>query len=83
MLMLRFFSYECKNEHVFEELVKDEEKHEKYLCPVCNEVGKYVLSPTRFKMDGTNPNNARAWDRWGKDRLKQIKHEEKYNPSDS
>lgn len=77
--MLRYFSYECENGDSFEKLVQDQYKDSEYTCPVCDALAHRVLSPTRFKLDGTNPNNQRAWNRWEKDRLKQIKHEEKQN----
>ena len=81
--MLRYFDFKCTEGHIFEKLIRDEDKGDDYICPDCGAVSKVTISPVRIKADGTDPNNTRAWLKWEKDRIKQTKHEMKKLDIDS
>lgn len=75
--MLRYFSYECENGDSFEQLVRDEHRDDPCDCPSCGAPAKRVISPCKISLPSHDPAFSKAYDKWGRDRTKQTKLENK------
>lgn len=74
----KLFDYWCqKCENEFEALAhnNDEVKY----CDYCGTPGKAIITPVRFRLDGTDPAFPTEWDKWDKRRQEKIKQEQKEN----
>jgi hypothetical protein len=62
------FDFKCAQGHVEEQMVKSTMTTSKCSCGLDS---KRVISPVRFKLDGTDPGFPGAYDKWGRDHEKR------------
>lgn len=67
--MLILYDFECSNKHRQEVLVARDTPS--IPCNVCQEVASRMITPIRFKCDGTDPGFPDAYDKWGRDHEKR------------
>lgn len=71
------YDYLCEQCGVFEKLVDQEERNNPQDCPSCSAKGERKLSSPNIAIDGTDPSNSAAYDRWGRKRERMMKAERK------
>ena len=60
----------CKKQ--FEELIAYKDRNKHIPCHFCEGYAKRVVTPVRFKLDGTDPAYTTAWDKW--ERIHRKEH---------
>ena len=66
--MLILYDFKCPLGHVSEQLVDRDSAHS--ACP-CGNQAERVISPIRFKCDGTDSGFPDAYDKWARDHVKR------------
>jgi len=67
--MLILYSFGCDDGHVHDKLVERGTPHVQ--CDTCNLEAKRLITPIRFRCDGTDPGFPDAYDKWGRDHEKR------------
>lgn len=69
------YEYKCEDHGTFERTGSMSESKEPQPCPTCKNPSQRILSASPFSIDGTNPNNSAAYERWGRKRTRMMKEE--------
>lgn len=78
--MYKRFDFECKScREIFEEWGNWDINNlpASIKCTKCGNLSNRIISPVRFKLDGTDPAYSTEWDKWEKRRKQKIKLEKK------